>query len=103
MSRIPVTHDVTGRGFPVIRFHDAYGRACSLQHSSLAAAEGHVWLGCDAANPVLLGPGGPVEAYPLRDDVEVTTRMHLSQAHVAALLPALTHFAETGELPEAEG
>jgi len=36
----------------------------------------------------------------LPDGVSLTTRMHLTQDMVKDLLPVLTHFAETGNLPQ---
>lgn len=90
--------NTTARGFRIDRFLDAYGVECSLQESSLAAEEGHVWLGCSAPNAKMLMPGGWVD-YALPEDVQVTTRMHLSQSQVADLLPALQYFAEHGVLP----
>jgi hypothetical protein len=69
----------TQRGFAVSDFRDRYGAKCSLQKSSLAS-EDAIWLGIDEV------AGQPA-------------RMHLTQEMVAMLLPALTAFAETGELP----
>lgn len=66
----------TSRGFKIARFADVFGQSCSLQKSSMMAPPECVWLGADGEN-----------------------RMHLSQEHVRELLPALQHFAETGELP----
>lgn len=78
----------TGRGFAYGKFKDRYGVECSLQKSSLAT-EDCIWLGVHE------------------------NRMHLTQEMVAMLLPALTAFAETGDLirtptnespaPQAEG
>lgn len=77
---------LTERGFRLTRFIDCGGEPCSLQKSSIAD-EDRVWLGRDETNE----PG----------------RMHLNQAMVAALLPALHRFVQTGELwataPEEEG
>ncbi|MCJ8334580.1 MAG: hypothetical protein MJH10_10105 [Epibacterium sp.] len=92
--------DVTERGFRIDRFNDAYGVECSLQESSIAADEGHVWFGCSAPNAKILMPGGWVD-HDLSEDVQVTTRMHLSQSQMRELLPALQHFAEHGVLPSA--
>lgn len=44
-------------------------------------------------------PNGWVE-WPIPEEVQLHARMHLTQDMVKALLPALQHFAETGELPE---
>lgn len=70
----PIWQTTTERGFARYEFADHYGAPCSLQKSSLATRD-CVWLGA--------GDG----------------RMHLTQEMVAALLPALMHFAATGELP----
>jgi hypothetical protein len=71
-------HKVTQRGFAYVNFKDFYGEPCSIQKSSLADVPA-LWLGIDHY------------------------RMHLSQEQVAELLPLLTHFVETGELPRVEG
>jgi hypothetical protein len=67
----------TQRGFALITFTDSYGAECSLQKSSLAT-EDAVWFGVDG---------------------DVGERMHLTVEMVRALLPALTRFADTGDLP----
>ena len=105
---------VTERGFRIERFLDRYGSKCSLQKSSLAT-EDAIWFGVDDPAPQvmasdavkmgrkdLLTPGEPVVGwvpFPLPDEVHLTTRMHLTQDQVKALLPALKHFAKTGQLP----
>lgn len=63
----------TERGFDIHDFMDHYGEPCSLQKSSLAT-EDCIWFGTNK------------------------NRMHLTQEHVRALLPALQKFADTGEL-----
>lgn len=63
----------TERGFAFGKFKDRYGVECSLQKSSLAT-EDCIWLGVHE------------------------NRMHLTQEMAAMLLPALTAFAETGDL-----
>lgn len=72
----------TQRGFARAEFTDRYGNACSIQKSSLAT-EDAIWLGCDEGRHV----GG-----------QCLARMHLTQEMVAALLPLLHRFVETGEL-----
>lgn len=72
----------TERGFTRAEFMDRYGRTCSIQKSSLAT-EDAIWLGCDEGRHV----GG-----------QCLARMHLTQEMVAALLPLLHRFVETGEL-----
>lgn len=104
---------VTNRGFRIDKFVDHYGNPCSLQKSSLATEEA-VWLGIDDPKPQIMAvdavkmgrldlvPVGQVSGWvkwPIPDEVSIKTRMHLTQAQVKALLPALLHFAETGELP----
>lgn len=77
------------RGFLSGDFQDLNGIRCSIQKSSLAT-DSAIWLG----------------VHPAPDEHERRgygpTRMHLNRQHVAALLPLLKHFAETGELPRAE-
>ena len=96
-----LTKDVTERGFGRWEFTDLYGLECSLQDSSMAG-EASIWFGIDDAKPMIMaskteqGGTGWVD-YPIPDDVLLHTRMHLSQTQVKALLPILTHFAETGE------
>ncbi len=96
----------TERGFPVITFQDRYNVECSIQRSSLAF-ENAVWFGVDEPDPRILipfRPGLPPEVrgwmpYPLPENVHITTRMHITKEQMQALLPILTHFAQTGELP----
>lgn len=101
--------DVTSRGFRIDRFEDGNGIECSLQESSAARDEGLVWFGC---NDIGLKRFDPSDAtvkgwanVELENDAPygvlhaVNSRMHLTQSQVAALLPALTHFVETGYLP----
>lgn len=75
----------TQRGFMYGEFTDRYGKSCSIQESSLAT-EGAIWLGMNENEEPQLGMG-------------VAPRMHLTQDQVAALLPVLQHFADTGRLP----
>jgi len=78
-----LTSSPTIRGFRRYIFADEYRQECSLQKSSLATVDA-IWLGVDTDTN-----GG------------VGHRMHLTQDMVKALLPTLTHFADTGELPDA--
>ena len=82
----------TSRGFVLYRFEDRYGQRCSLQQSSLAT-EAALWFGVDNTGPHLEGPGG-------QRNEPVGARMHLTRLQAQALLPLLTHFAETGRLRE---
>jgi len=92
----------TGRGFGKGEFVDRYGEKCSIQESSLAE-EAAIWLGIDAVQPKIFRPGqggwSNIEL-PTDGDVLCSGRMHLTQKHIKALLPILTHFAETGLLPD---
>ena len=93
----------TFRGFDFYTFEDRRGYECSLQKSSVATEE-CIWLGLDDSNPLELIPGkGWIDASAKIDkNIEFTTRMHLSQQQVKALLPQLQHFAETGDLSKTE-
>jgi len=106
--------EYTQRGFAFAKFEDRYGLKCSLQKSSLAT-EDAIWFGVDDAEPVIMARDAirmglkPVEGgekdngwvpFKIPKEVLLHTRMHLTQDQVKALLPALQHFAETGELPE---
>lgn len=102
MSEVKMTR--TPRGFALCEFMDRYKSVCSIQKSSLAT-EDAIWFGVNDANPIMMVPGKPgwhaVDVDALAGGkVQFTTRMHLTQDHVRALLPLLQHFAETGELPE---
>lgn len=68
----------TERGFAIGTFIDRYGDVCSIQKSSLAT-EDAIWLGIHEVK------GEPA-------------RMHLTQSHVADLLPHLQRFVSSGEL-----
>lgn len=94
----------TERGFRVVEFTDNNGIECSLQKSSLATEE-CIWLGCSEIGLKKFTPYKGWEDVELEQEPRgihhvANTRMHLTQEHVRALLPALQHFADTGELPE---
>jgi len=72
----------TQRGFALAEFTDRYNAACSIQNSSLAS-EPCIWLGVHEV------AGEPA-------------RMHLTQEMVAALLPLLQRFVETGSIAEVD-
>lgn len=74
----------TIRGFSLARFTDRYGKPCSIQQNSLAT-EPCIWLGCEHET---------VDA----DGLPIGARMHLTQAMVAALIPFLQRFVDTGDL-----
>ncbi len=90
----------TLRGFRLSEFTDRNGVRCSLQKSS-SAMEECVWLGCNEPELKRLVKGQGWTPVELPYEVSANTRMHLTQEMVAAMLPALQHFVETGELPPA--
>ena len=68
---------ITMRGYPEAHFTDLSGLECSLRGSSRAPSA--VWFGVDVD---LQG--------------RQTMSMHLSREHVAALLPMLQRFVDSG-------
>ena len=99
----------TSRSFGLLNFQDANGEACSLQESSAMRDERLVWLGCDDIGLRKFTPGEGWTDVPLAQKMHeggvghvANNRMHLTQSQVAALLPALAHFAAHGSLPPAE-
>lgn len=99
------TKPANDRGFHRGEWTDAHGNRCSIQESSLAADEGHIWLGCNDIGLKRFEPGNGWSDVELEqnDPHGIThianTRMHLSQSMVRDLLPLLQHFADHGELP----
>ena len=98
----------TGRGFYRYEFADRNDEKCSLQESSLAD-ERAIWLGIDKVVIKAFKPGRGWWDVPMPEINESnneclldSARMHLTQNMVRELLPALEHFATTGELPEGE-
>lgn len=106
----------TGRGFPFIAFSDFYNAKCSIQLSSLAEDRA-IWVGIDDADPKIMARDafklglhnllndGPERLngwvnYPLRPEIQLTTRMHLTYEQVEALLPILQYFVDHGDLPK---
>jgi len=100
------------RGFQGYNFLDFYKHEFSLQKSSLAT-EDCLWFGLNNVNPLALhgdakrlgvkttATSGWVP-YPLPEEVNLNTRMHLSRGQVAELIPVLQHFVATGDLPKQE-
>lgn len=83
---------VTDRGFNRLEFQDRDGIRCHLQESSLAT-EPAIRVGCSELGLIhLVQDKGwmPVEGLPAR--VQGNTTMHLTQRHVAVLLPYLLEF-----------
>lgn len=104
-----LTATETNRRFAIVRFVDLYNSPCSIQKSSLADADA-IWFGVDDAAPKILASRvnkvnpetGEVSGwvpYGVPDDVNLTTRMHLTRDQVRSLLPILQGFVATGKLP----
>ena len=92
----------TNRNFHLIEFKDRYNKKCSLQESSLAE-EAAIWFGVDDPEPKILASkteagGTGWVPYEIPKDVQLTTRMHITQNQMKKMLPYLQKFAETGEL-----
>ena len=90
---------VTQRGFGRIEFEDSYGEKCSIQESSVYP---HLWLGVDRPEVKRLTgvPGVGWVDVELPEGSMVSGWMHLSVEQVAELIPILTHFVETEQLPK---
>jgi len=107
----------TVRGFEIVRFKDRYDHPCSLQMSSLADHEqpgvSAVWLGPSNADPKILASQACMFGvttnettgwvpYPLPDEVQLTTRMHLDRDQVAALIRHLQTWLDDGTFEVSE-
>jgi hypothetical protein len=103
-----ISKKVTARGFTYLQFKDSYDKLCTMQKSSLATDDA-IWLGIDDADPKIMASqaasyGIKTEEtcgwvpYPIPDAVLLNTRMHLTREQVKALLPALMHFVDTGDV-----
>lgn len=110
---------ITPRGFKVVEFEDAYGYECSLQQSSAVGDDddamenpgsSFVWLGIDNGKPQVMKsqakalgltlPPGEVSGwmpYPIPEEVQISTRMHLNREQVKGLIERLQRWLETGE------
>lgn len=108
----------TGRGFKFVEFTDAYGYRCSLQQSSAIGdtdeamdnpGSSFIWLGVDDGKPQVMKsqaaalglelPTGEVSGwmpYPIPEEVQISTRMHLSRDQVEGLVERLQRWLETG-------
>ena len=99
----------TNRGFDLIEFHDRYDLPCSIQKSSLAT-EDAIWFGVTEVEPKIMAQDAIKLGFPTNgvtvgwvgfhvpEEVLMSSRMHLTQDQVKALLPILQRFAATGEL-----
>lgn len=113
----PLKMTTTCRGFALSEFEDNNGQLCSLQRSSaFGGKDGElIWLGVTNRENKFSVLGHSDEArannggwgwqeksltqmFP-DSDINIPDRMHLTQKQVKMLLPALKHFAKTGELP----
>lgn len=89
----------TDRGFRRGEFADRYGLSCSIQDSSLAT-EDAIWLGINDPKPKICVPGKGWQPVEFPEETLFHTRMHLTRDQVAALLPYLQRFVETGSVRE---
>lgn len=88
----------TQRGFGRIEFQDANSQGCSIQESS-SATEHKLWIGINEVKVIdYAGTPRVLDLKPLGGNVQALGRMHLTQKHVQAMLPALHTFVETGQL-----
>jgi hypothetical protein len=111
--------ELTARGLEVVKFTDCYGATCSLQASSLAHYEkpgtSAVWLGCEDAAPKVMASQAKAVGvttqetcgwvpYPIPEEVQLTTRMHLTREQVASLISHLQNWlgSDSFETPNAK-
>lgn len=98
----------TSRGFARTEFSDLYDTNCYIQKSSLATKDA-IWLGVVDAKPQVLAShaaslGVKTDKttgwvpYPMREEVSLTTQMHLTRPMAKKLIKHLQHFVDTGEL-----
>ncbi len=98
----------TPRGFAYVEGTDRYGYKFTLQKSSLAS-EDAIWFGVDDVSPQIMACDaascGVSTAeitgwvpFPIPEAVSLYSRMHLTRAQVAELLPVLQRFVDTGEI-----
>ena len=97
----------TERGFAYQAFEDFNGVDCSIQKSSIAT-EDCIWFGAKEIGLKKFVPfaGGWADVeleqnHPYGITHIANNRMHLSREQVAALLPTLQLFVETGEIDPA--
>jgi hypothetical protein len=100
-----LTDKPTQRGFSRYEFSDGNGVSCSLQKSSAADLD-MIWLGCNEIGLKKCTPGKGWEDIELKNEgpgginYVANDRMHLTRDQVAALLPILQRFVDTGEIYE---
>lgn len=101
-NRIPSEAENTPRGFSYVQFKDLNGVECTIQESSLAL-EDAIWIG---ANKIGLKEFVANRQPSAWQDVALeqtyehhyiaNNRMHLTRDQVAALIPVLQRFVDTG-------
>lgn len=98
--------DTANNGLFIDRFTDARGIEHFMENSISIGGENHLWIGCRKADPRKLSSSdrsidSALEEKHCPNDFErtIATQMLLSQSEIAAILPALQHFAEHGYLP----
>ncbi len=97
----------SSRGFAYYEFTEVNGDVCNIQKSSIAM-EDCIWLGSKTIGLKGFIPyGNPswrdVTEDQIREkfgfqDIIANNRMHLNREQVAALLPILQKFVDTGEI-----
>ena len=102
--------ETTARGFEIIEFADFDGQKCSLHESRLAEYEkpgtSAVWIGVQDARPIVLAKDAEKVGvqttetcgwvpFPVPEEVQMHTRMHLNREQVAALILHLQSWLET--------
>lgn len=93
---------ITERGFKYIEFKDYYDNLCSIQESSLATKK-CIWLGLNDVKPKIMASNlrrnltGWVD-FPIPDNAQINSRMHLTQEQAKDLIEVLQKFVNTGRL-----
>jgi len=91
MAKGVFRHETTPRGFQTVEFTDFYGNKCSIQESSVVP---NIWLGLNDIKLQTFQPHRGWVDYPIPDDVQVWTRMHLSVEQARGLIPYLQNFVD---------
>jgi hypothetical protein len=101
----------SARGFPLVEFEDSYGEKCSIQASSLAKYEqpgiSAIWLGIDDVKAAVMWKDAEKVGirtnqkcgwvpYPIPNEVQIATRMHLEREKVEALVNHLKAWLDSG-------
>ena len=90
----------TNRGFNYLIFQDSNGQDYSLQESS-SATQPKVWLGIEDPHPKVLMKHGwrDINLDEIaKQQVHLSTRMHLTQEQARELIQHLQKFVDTGRL-----